>query len=58
VRTHDRVLALVGSDTLASGNAGEPITGGAASVLLGIDFLRTPSDPWRVRMDSVTLDHD
>ncbi len=34
------------------------ITGGAASVLLGIDFVRTPSSAWRVRMDNVTLDHD
>jgi hypothetical protein len=34
------------------------ITGGAASVLLGIDFVRPPTSAWRVRMDNVTLDHD
>jgi hypothetical protein len=34
------------------------ITGGAASILLGIDFVRAPSSAWRVRMDNVTLDHD
>lgn len=34
------------------------ITGGAVSLLLGIDFVRTPTSAWQVRMDNVTLDHD
>jgi hypothetical protein len=34
------------------------ITGGSASLSLGVNFVRSPTKAWQVRMDNVTLDHD
>jgi len=34
------------------------LKGGAASVALGINFVRPPTEAWRIRMDNVTADYE